>query len=411
LTIDKGDSFTAPKLTQISGTTLSGGTFVLAGNLILTTSENITTNSSNLTLEGGEIKTGTTNDLANLDDNTSTLTLASDASVTTSTTANFTNTGTVDVEKGSKLTVGGTSNSFNQTAGKTTVDGTLAVGSSGGVNVTGGTLLGAGTITGNTTVGNASGAAATINAGDTAKAGLLSITGTYKQLATGIFTGYVSGTTADTGYSQLKVSGTATLAGTITFTVASSFQSSLKVGQTFTVLTASSITGSFTNSTIAINSTFQFDVSYTSTGVILTVADVADNKSSQPAATQAVAVAKKSSSPVSDLRRVSYIKGQPVAVAAGHSNAILARGSELSNLRAWDHVPVVGEMPVRAVPVVAVPSVVSAIPTRVEVPASDLRLEQIHPIGVQAPLARFGTTIERLDPVRTMPAMLPHVTR
>jgi len=416
LTIDKSESFTAPALTQITTTggitTLTAGTYVLAGNLVLSGTENITVNAANLTLEGGEIKTGSTNDLANLDSNTGTLTLASAATVTTSTTANFTDTGTVDVEAGTKLTVGGTSKSYNQTAGKTTVDGTLAVGSSGGVTVTGGTILGAGTITGNTTVGNASGTSATINAGDTNKAGLLSITGTYKQLATGIFTGYVSGTTADTGYSQLKVSGTASLAGTITFTVASSFQSSLKVGQTFTVLTASSITGSFTNSTIAINSTFQFDVSYTSTGVILTVADVAaDNKSSQTAAAKAVAVAKKTSSPVNDLRRVSYIKGQPVAVASAHSNAILARGSELSNLRAWDHVPVIGEMPVRALPVVAVPSVVSAVPARAEVPASDLRLEQIHPIGVQAPLARFGTNVERREPVKTMPTMLPHVTR
>jgi hypothetical protein len=54
---------------------------------------------------------------------------------------------------------------------------------------------------------------------------------------------------------------------------------------------------------------------------------------------------------------------------------------------------------------------VSAIPARAEVPASDLRLEQIHPIGVQAPLARFGTNVERREPVKTMPTMLPHVTR
>jgi hypothetical protein len=178
------------------------------------------------------------------------------------------------------------------------------------------------------------------------------------------------------------------------------------------VLTASSITGSFTNSTIAINSTFQFDVSYTATGVVLTVADVAaDNKSSQPAAAQAVAVAKKTPTSVSGLRRVGYIKGQPVAVATAHSNAILARGSELSNLRAWDHVPVVGAVPVRAVVVTEVPRVVNAIPLRTQVSASDLRLEQVHPIGVQAPLARWmGTTIERREPVKTMP-MLPHVTR
>jgi hypothetical protein len=212
----------------------------------------------------------------------------------------------------------------------------------------------------------------------------------------------------------LKVSGTASLAGTITFTVASSFQSSLKVGQTFTVLTASSITGSFSNSTIAINSTFQFDVSYTSTGVILTVADVAaDNKSSQSTAPKAMAVAKKTSSPVNNLRRVSYIKGQRVVVASsGHSNAILARGSELSNLRAWDHVSVIGDVPVRAVTVTEVPRVVGVIPSHSDrLPASDLRLEEIHPIGVRVPVARFSTTIVRREPVKAMPTMLPHVTR
>jgi hypothetical protein len=280
-------------------------------------------------------------------------------------------------------------------------------------------------------VGNASGASATINAGDTSKAGLLSITGTYKQLATGIFTGYVSGTTADTGYSQLKVSGTASLAGTITFTVASTFQSSLKVGQTFTVLTASSITGSFTNATIAINSTFQFDVSYTSTGVVLTVADVAaDSKSSQPAAAKAVAVAKNTPMRVSDLRRVgvgfSFIKGHPVTAAewapTAHSNMLRAnvlpadvlpaRGSELSNLRAWERVPMMAETPVRTAVVAEVPRVVEVTPLHTDASASDLRSEKIRPNGVQSPLSRWtGTTIERRELVKPLPAMLPHVTR
>jgi hypothetical protein len=43
------------------------------------------------------------------------------------------------------------------------------------------------------------------------------------------------------------------------------------VGQTFTVLTASSVTGTFTNTTIAINSSEHFAISYTATGVVLTV--------------------------------------------------------------------------------------------------------------------------------------------
>jgi hypothetical protein len=406
MTIDKGDTFNAAKLTQISGTTLSGGTFVLAGNLVLTTSENITTNSSTLTLEGGTIKTGSTNDLANLDDNTKTLTLASSASVTTSPTANFANTGTVDVEKGTKLTVGGTSNSYNQTAGKTTVDGTLAVGSSGGVNVTGGTILGAGTITGNTSVGNASGTAATINVGDTAKAGLLTITGTYKQLATGTITGYINGTTAGTGYSQLKVSGTAALAGTITFTVASSFQSSLTVGETFTVLTASSVSGTFTNSTIAINSNFHFTVSYTATGVVLTVASGA--APSSPAQSSAKASAHPA---VSDVRRSNAIRTARTVVGwpTAHSNAIPVRGSELNDLRSWERLPIAVEPVVR--PVTA-PRVGETISSHIDLPTSDPRMGQSHAIGIQTPLAHWtGTSTNRREPVKILPAMTPRFTR
>jgi hypothetical protein len=44
------------------------------------------------------------------------------------------------------------------------------------------------------------------------------------------------------------------------------------VGSTFTVLTAASVTGTFSNATIAINGSEHFNVSYTSTGVVLTVA-------------------------------------------------------------------------------------------------------------------------------------------
>ena len=369
LTINSGDSFTAPALTQISGSTLTAGTYVLGGNLILTSAANITTNSANLTLQGGTIKTGSTNDLANLATNTNSLTLASNASFTavgnftnsgaltvnkgstftltgsnlltnlsagtlgsgtytiggtlqltsanggittnaanltltgasasikdgtanalsgfatntgtfalassatlTTASSNFTNSGTMTVAKGTTLTVGGTSHSYNQTAGTTTVDGTLSGGTTGSANFTGGSIFGAGTIKANTSVGNASGTAVTINVGDSGKAGLLAITGTYTQLATGTMTGLVNGTTVGTGFSQLTVSGSAALAGTINFTVAAGFQGSLTLGETFTVLTASSVAGTFSNSTIAINSTFHFNVSYTATGVVLTVA-------------------------------------------------------------------------------------------------------------------------------------------
>jgi hypothetical protein len=353
LTINKGDSFTAPALTQISTTggitTLTGGTYVLAGNLDLTStaSENITVNSANLTLEGGTIQTGTVNDLKNLNSNTNALTLASNANFTTSTTSSFTNTGTVTVSKGSTLTVGGTAQNYNQTAGTTTVDGTMASNGAGTAFVTGGTIQGAGTITANVSVGNATGTVGTINVGDAGKAGLLSITGTYTQLATGNMTGTINGTTAGSGYSQLKVTGAASLAGTVAFTVSSSFQASLKAGQTFTVLTASSITGTFSNSTIAINSSFHFNVSYTSTGVVLTVASGAAPASAPANPLGQVAVS--SPKPFIGMRRTSFLvssrqrgpvvarPANPILVASGgRSSGVSARNALITSPRVWE---------------------------------------------------------------------------
>jgi len=292
LTVDKGESFTAGNLAQISSGSLTAGTYVLAGNLDLTTSGiSITSNAANLTLEGGTINSNGVNALSALASNSGSLTLASNAKLTTA-SGSFTNTGTVDVQKGSTLTVGGTGNRFNQTSGTTTVDGSVAgVSGAGSANFTGGTVQGAGSISGNVSAGNASGTAVTINAGDSGKAGILAITGTYTQLATGTFTGLISGTAQGSAYSELKVTGAASLAGTISFTVASSFQASLKLGETFTVLTAKSITGTFSNSTIAINSTYQFDVSYTSTGVMLTVASATPAKPAGAPARPVTAIA------------------------------------------------------------------------------------------------------------------------
>ena len=178
--------------------------------------------------------------------------------------------------------------------------------------MTGGTILGAGTVRGNLPVGG-SGTTPTINVGDSGKAGLLSITGNYTQLATGTITGLVNGTAVGTGYSQLKVTGAAALAGTINFTVTASFQGSLTSGETFTVLTGSSVTGTFSNSTIAINSSFHFNVSYTATGVVLTVATgpaaAADSTPVQAAAiavaTPRLATGTASPSSTSGLRRNS----------------------------------------------------------------------------------------------------------
>jgi hypothetical protein len=237
------------------------------------TGANIVNNAANLTISGSSAKilNGTANGLANFTNNTGSLTVTGNGSFTTG-AANFTNSGNVTVAKGSTLSVGG-SNAFDQSAGTTTVDGTLL---GYGINVTGGTIGGAGTLSQNVTVGG-SGTAPTLNVGDSGKAGLLVITGSYTQLSTATMNAFIGGTTVDTQYSHLQVGGTATLAGTLTVALASGFTPT--VGSTFNVLTASSVSGTFSNSTIAINSTEHFNVTYTSTGVVLTVASGAASQS------------------------------------------------------------------------------------------------------------------------------------
>jgi hypothetical protein len=97
----------------------------------------------------------------------------------------------------------------------------------------------------------------------------MKITGSYTQTATGQLSTAIGGITVATQYSQLKVVGAATLGGTLTAPLIGSFVPT--VGQTFTVLSAGSVTGTFTNTTVAINSSEFFAVSYTKTGVVLTV--------------------------------------------------------------------------------------------------------------------------------------------
>jgi fibronectin-binding autotransporter adhesin len=433
LIVNSGSSFAltgSNVLTNLASGTLTGGSYTVGGTLQLTSANGgITTNAATLTLTGtsAKILDGTTNALAGFNNNTGSLTLSADAVVATAN--NFTNSGTVDVAKGSTFTVSGTGHSYMQTAGQTTIDGTLA-GIPGGASITGGTILGSGVVKGNLSVGNATGTAATINVGDNAKAGLLSITGKYTQLATGTMTGLVAGTAAGTGFSQLKVTGTAALAGTINFTVATAFQSSLTLGETFTVLTSSGVSGTFSNSTIAINGTFQFNVSYTSTAVVLTVAATTPDGSHQPGAqtttAMPVATAKlasaavKRTSPVvvGGLRRASGTSkiSRPVVMAAwtpavGHSDAILAGGFEKKSLRSWERVSAISVSRFRTgVAMTRLPSAVNASAMH-SLPASDLRMGgESHAIGI--PVAGWmDATGGRRAPVKLLAPMLPRMSR
>jgi hypothetical protein len=323
----------------------------------------------------------------------------------------------VDVEKGSTLTVGGTSHSYNQTAGTTTVDGTLSGGTTGSANFTGGSVFGAGTIKANTTVGNATGAAATINVGDSGAAGLLAITGTYKQLATGTMNVSIGGLTTGT-YSELTVSGTTSLGGTLSVAIVNGLVlTAADINDKFTILVSTgTLTGSFSNpgGTVTVG-TDQFTISYVGNTVVLTLTSVTaptGSKSSAPTTEAAVATkpvlaksvsaASKSAGFENGLQRhVSGVdKSYKPILAVGLAPRV-GSGSELSNLRAWERIPSMS--PVRPI-AVAVPGVNSS---RV-----DAGMGQNVPVGVHSTLAGWmGTSTNHQVPVRTLPPMMPRVTR
>jgi hypothetical protein len=104
----------------------------------------------------------------------------------------------------------------------------------------------------------------------TTKAGLLTVTGSYSQQASGVLDVAIGGTTAGSQYSQMPVSNGVSLDGTLTIKLINSFEPT--VGDTFTILTGSAVTGQFTKVNGAtINSSEHFEVSYTPTAVTLTV--------------------------------------------------------------------------------------------------------------------------------------------
>ncbi len=270
LTVGSGSTFAVPmgfSLTNFSGTTLTGGTYAITGTLQFP-GANITTNAAKLTLTGTASKivdqTGITNGLANLATNASTgsLTLAGGRNLPTA--GAFSNAGTVKVSKGSTLTVGGTAN-YTQTAGTTTVDGTLAVSAPGLVKIQGGSVFGTGTIMGNAQ------SSGTINVGDALKkAAKLAVTLNYTQTSSGILNIDVGGLTAGTQTDQFNVTDAATLNGTLNLDLINGFVPTTV--DTFDIMNFASRTGMFsTVNGTAINGSEHFVVVYNATNVTLDV--------------------------------------------------------------------------------------------------------------------------------------------
>jgi hypothetical protein len=145
----------------------------------------------------------------------------------------FSNSGAVDAHAG---TLSFTAGAYTQMDGTTLLSGGTFT-ANGGVNIQGGNLSGAGTVNGNVTN------AGRVTPGGDGTAGVLTINGSYTQTDSGVLSLDLGGTTVGTQYDQLRVSGAANLAGTLTVQLLSGFSSA--VGNSFQVLTFTSRTGDF----------------------------------------------------------------------------------------------------------------------------------------------------------------------
>ncbi len=146
------------------------------------------------------------------------------------------NSGTVAVAQGNlNFSNSGNSSGYTQSAGSTVLSGGTING--GSLSINGGTFSGAGTLYANVTSGGQ------VIPGSAGSAGVLAINGSYTQTATGALDIDIGGATAGSQYSQLAVSGTASLGGALNVALINGFQPAL--GNTFQPLTFASYAGDF----------------------------------------------------------------------------------------------------------------------------------------------------------------------
>jgi len=257
--------------TNFSGTTLTGGKYIVSGTLEFDNAD-IVTNASSITLTGAKaeiINQSAANALGNFSINakTGSFALMSGAQLNpTVASGNFTNAGKITVGKGSVLQLAAPSPlvpTYTQTSGTTTVDGTLTA--AAGVTIQAGSFLGKGTVGSSVTSSGA------VTTGDSEhKPGVLS-PGTYTQNPGGSLTVPIGGGNAGTQYGQLAVAGGASLNGTLNIKLINGFVPA--IGDVFTILTGSAISGTFaTVNGLGINSGEHFEITYNANNVTLTVA-------------------------------------------------------------------------------------------------------------------------------------------
>jgi hypothetical protein len=223
-------------LVNLNGGTLTGGTWEFSnGATWRTAGADITSNAANLSVSGAGTRILDSavlygqgnNALAGLTSNTATGQLTVGAGYNLTTSGAFSNAGIVDIQSGAAFSTG--ASAYTQSAGTTTVDGTLTAAN---VSLSGGILNGSGTIIGNLTN------AAIVIPGD--PTGTLSIQGNYTQTPAGALDINIAGPGA---YSSLAVSGTATLSGSLNVFVMAGYTPA--VGASFTILTFGTRLGDF----------------------------------------------------------------------------------------------------------------------------------------------------------------------
>jgi hypothetical protein len=247
--------------TNFSSTTLTGGTYTVSGTFQFV-GANIVNDAAHITVirSASAIIDQMSNDgLRSFAAITSKGSLTLRSGKTLTTPANLSSAGKLTLAAGTNLKATG---NYTQTAGTTTVDGTLTAPS--GTTIQAGNVFGKGKIE-STVVSSGS-----FTAGDLpTKAGKLS-PNTYTQNATGVLNVAIGGVTVGTQYGQLAVSNGAHLHGTLNVTLINSFVPA--IGNAFTILTASAVTGTFgTVNGLSINSGEHFTISYKPTSVTLTV--------------------------------------------------------------------------------------------------------------------------------------------
>jgi hypothetical protein len=145
------------------------------------------------------------------------------------------------------------------------VNGTLTSSTLGTLDVTGGSLFGSGTVGDNVVDGSILSPGSSV-----AATGKLTVADTYTQQSAGALDIAIDGATAGTKYDQLTVTKAATLGGTLNISLGTGFTPT--IGQTFTILTASSVSDTFaTVNGLAINGSEHFTITYNAGSVVLKV--------------------------------------------------------------------------------------------------------------------------------------------